>query len=262
MIRIYTDGSSRGNPGPGGWGAIVFFGDEFVVELGGREAHTTNNRMELTAAVYALRFVESHEKKREDQGNFTRSNDLKSYPIDLRTDSQYLINGITKWIWGWEKNGWKTAAKEKVLNQDLWMELFSLTQQFKVNWNYVAGHSGVIANERCDEIATAFADGIKVPLYSGELSKYALANIAGGENSRGQEKDYKKSDREKNRKYSYISMVDGKIMVHDNWDECEKRVKGVSGAKYKKISSETEKARVMEEFTAYLRAHLQSKRKI
>lgn len=158
MITIYTDGSSRGNPGPGGWAGIVAGGDK-VVELGGREEHTTNNRMELMGAIESLKFSIS---------NFQFSK------IEINTDSEYVMKGITLWIHNWMKKGWKTAAKKPVLNQDLWQELWNLVDGRNVEWKYVAGHSGHDANERCDVIATMFADGEKVDLYDGPRKGYKV----------------------------------------------------------------------------------------
>ncbi len=159
MITIYTDGSSRGNPGPGGWGAIVM--DEVrVAELGGREEHTTNNRMELMGAIKALEYAGR----------------LENAKIELHTDSEYVMKGMTEWIEGWQKRGWKTASKKPVLNQDLWQELLKVSEGKEISWKYVAGHSGHAYNERCDAIATSFADDIYTPLYHGASSEYKLVS--------------------------------------------------------------------------------------
>lgn len=152
MITIYTDGASRGNPGPGGWGAIIIRKDE-VRELGGKEAHTTNNRMELTAAIRALKAV-------SESG------------MTIYTDSEYVSKGMNEWIKRWQEKGWKTANKKPVLNQDLWQKLLEVSKDKKVEWKYVAGHSGVPLNERADEIATTFADDVKPALYHGPRDKY------------------------------------------------------------------------------------------
>lgn len=151
MITIYTDGSSRGNPGPGGWSAIIFDG-EIVKEIGGREEHTTNNRMELTAAIRALE-------------NLTKK-------VLIYTDSEYVMKGITEWIKKWQAKGWKTTNKKPVLNQDLWQKLLEVSKNKNLNWKYVAGHSGDKLNDRCDEIATEFADGLTPRLYNGPKDKY------------------------------------------------------------------------------------------
>ncbi len=157
MITIYTDGSSRGNPGPGGWGAVVL--DEVrAVELGGREEHTTNNRMELMGAIKALEFAGT----------------LSDTPIEVYTDSEYVMKGMTEWIKGWQMRGWRTAAKKPVLNQDLWQQLILVTDGKSIEWKYVAGHSGHVFNERCDEIATSYADDTSIALYHGARADYSL----------------------------------------------------------------------------------------
>lgn len=157
MITIYTDGSSRGNPGPGGWGAIIL--DEVrAVELGGREEHTTNNRMELMGAIKALEFAGT----------------LSDSPIEVYTDSEYVMKGITEWIKGWQMRGWRTAAKKPVLNQDLWQKLILVTDGKQIDWKYVAGHSGHVFNERGDVIATSYADDTSIALYHGARADYSL----------------------------------------------------------------------------------------
>jgi ribonuclease HI len=157
-VIIYTDGSSRGNPGPGGWGAIIFSGEN-VRELGERDEHTTNNRMELTAAIKAL----------EDISSFDSAQDKD---IEIHTDSEYLMKGITIWIKNWQRNNWRTKDRKDVLNKDLWLKLFELTENKKIEWKKVLGHSGHELNERCDEIATSFADGKNVNLYDGPKENY------------------------------------------------------------------------------------------
>ena len=143
---IYTDGACSGNPGPGGWGTVIYFADGSVHELGGAERQTTNNRMEMQAAIAALQFL-------ADSG--------QSQSIELYTDSEYVKNGITQWITGWKKKGWKTSTGKPVLNQDLW-EIMDKLNSKQVQWRYVRGHAGNVGNERCDTIARAFSLG-KVP---------------------------------------------------------------------------------------------------
>lgn len=138
---IYTDGACSGNPGPGGWGVVVYFADGSVHELGGAAAETTNNRMEMQAAIGALEYVAASGQ---------------STPITLYTDSEYVKNGITQWISGWKKKGWKTSQGKAVLNQDLWQILDKLSSK-QINWQYVRGHTGNVGNERCDAIARAFS---------------------------------------------------------------------------------------------------------
>ena len=133
-VTIFTDGACSGNPGPGGWGAILRFG-EVEKELKGGEAHTTNNRMELLAAISALEAL-----KRPAQ-------------VDLTTDSQYVRQGITAWIHNWKRNGWRTADKKPVKNGELWQELDAARQRHQVRWHWVKGHAGHPENERADELA-------------------------------------------------------------------------------------------------------------
>lgn len=137
---IFTDGACSGNPGPGGWAARIKHPDGSVHELGGAEAQTTNNRMELFAVIQALEATADADA------------------ITIVTDSEYVRKGITEWIHGWKRRGWKTAAKKPVLNQDLWRRLDSLNNP-RVTWQYTKGHAGDPDNERCDEIAHGFSQG-------------------------------------------------------------------------------------------------------
>jgi ribonuclease HI len=144
-LEIYTDGSSLGNPGRGGWGVVVTAGDTVVGEIGGFEKNTTNNRMELMAVIEALRYIQKPDV-------------FKIENIVIHADSSYVLLGVTTWIHTWEKNGWKTANKKPVLNQDLWQELIALVRaietKMKLTFSKVKGHAGIIHNERADEIAT------------------------------------------------------------------------------------------------------------
>ena len=142
-VEIYTDGACSGNPGPGGWGALLRF-NGVEKEMNGGEEETTNNRMELMAAIKALEAVK------------------RPVPIRLVSDSTYLRDGITKWINGWRKNGWKTANKTPVANQDLWQRLDELNQSHDISWEWVKGHSGHPMNERCDDMARQEAE--RLPL--------------------------------------------------------------------------------------------------
>ena len=138
-VTIYTDGACRGNPGPGGWGATLSYGGK-VRDLKGGERETTNNRMELTAAIRAL-----------DALN-------RSCEVDLYTDSEYLRKGITEWLENWKRRNWKTAAKKPVKNIDLWQELDSAVARHDITWHWVKGHSGDPGNERADELANEAID--------------------------------------------------------------------------------------------------------
>ncbi|HEX8193016.1 MAG TPA: ribonuclease HI [Allosphingosinicella sp.] len=137
-VEIFTDGACKGNPGPGGWGAIVRSGAH-EKEMCGGEPVTTNNRMELLAAIRALQALK------------------RPCAVTLHTDSNYVKDGITKWIHGWQKNGWKTADKKPVKNAELWQELLEATRTHRIDWRWVKGHSGHPENERADALASAAA---------------------------------------------------------------------------------------------------------
>jgi ribonuclease HI len=138
-VTIHTDGACRGNPGPGGWGAVLEYGDKRK-ELHGGEAATTNNRMELTAVIRALQALN------------------RPCRIVLKSDSKYVLHGITEWLPQWKLRGWKTAAKKPVLNVDLWQTLDALAVQHKIDWQWVRGHTGDPGNERADELANQGID--------------------------------------------------------------------------------------------------------
>lgn len=135
LVEIFTDGACKGNPGPGGWGAILRLGDK-ERELSGGDVETTNNRMEMIAAIEALNALK------------------RPCKVILTTDSVYLRDGITKWIHGWKKNGWRTSARKPVKNADLWQELEDATARHEIVWEWVKGHDGHPENERADELAT------------------------------------------------------------------------------------------------------------
>lgn len=224
IITIYCDGSSIGNPGPGGWGAVVADGAR-AKELGGYEKETTNNRMELTAAIESLRILK------------------QSKHVEIHTDSSYVINGITKWVKGWQKNGWMTKEKNDVLNKDLWQELVEVTATHTVDWKHVKGHSGIELNERVDMIANGFARQEKVELFYGSLAKYKTV-LGSMPKARVVSKSKSKSKTKTGPAYSYVSVLDGKVMTHKTWAECEKRVKG-KPAKFKKVFSRDEESALM-----------------
>lgn len=133
-VTIHTDGACSGNPGPGGWGAVLQYGDK-IKDLKGGAALTTNNQMELTAAIEALTAL------------------TRPCEIELHTDSNYVKDGLTKWIHGWKKNGWRTADKKPVKNAELWQALDAATQRHTINWHWVKGHNGDEMNERADQLA-------------------------------------------------------------------------------------------------------------
>jgi ribonuclease HI len=142
VVTLYTDGGCRGNPGPGGWGAVLIWGDK-IKKLYGHELDTTNNRMELLAAIEGLKALK-------------RKMDVKLY-----TDSQYVKQGITSWIANWKKNGWKTANRKPVKNQDLWIMLDEMINQHNVSWHWVKGHAGDPMNELADQLANQAMDELE-----------------------------------------------------------------------------------------------------
>jgi ribonuclease HI len=227
-IIVFADGACTGNPGPGGWGVIIATPDGHVTELGGRAQETTNNQMELTAVGKALRHLES-----------------ASGTISVFTDSSYVINGITKWIWGWRKKGWKTSEGKDVANVEFWKRLSALVarREEAIEWKYVRGHSGVPGNERVDEIAVAFSKGDRPALYSGPLLKYDIAIYDLPDDTEVPQPSAKKKAAEP--AYSYLSLVGNTPARHASWAECERRVKGVSGAKFKKCASADEEKAVL-----------------
>ena len=141
-IKVYTDGACRGNPGPGGWGVYIQLNDE-EKDLYGGNPETTNNQMEMQAALEALKYLKD-------------KNDV----IELYTDSNYLRQGITEWIHKWKLNNWRTAAKKPVANRDLWIEISDLNEKMNVHWNWVKGHAGDPGNERADQLANIGADNV------------------------------------------------------------------------------------------------------
>ena len=231
---VFTDGSSKGNPGPGGWGVVIVTTEGRVLELGGGAPLTTNNKMELTGAIQALTALRS-----------------SPGPLDIYTDSTYVIQGIREWIHGWKRRGWKTATGTEVMNRELWETLSGLTSARgarNISWHYVRGHVGTPGNERCDRIADSYAVQEPLPLYDGPLADYPVADILrlpddtsvparSGSSSGG--------STPKAGAFSYVSVVDGTPMRHATWAECEARVKGRSGARFKKATSAADQAEIL-----------------
>ena len=223
---LYADGSSLGNPGPGGWGSIVVLDRSQVIELGGAENPTTNNRMELTGLIEGLRRLE------EESGDLT-----------IFTDSKYAHMGSTQWAEGWKRRNWQTMAKKDVENRDLWEIILPLLEDRKkfghITWKHVPGHSGIAGNERCDAIATGYAREDDPGLFDGEIGDYAIDILNISIDEEALEKRKAGKERAKIKAYSYVSLVDGKVMVHKTWAECEARVKGKK-ARFQKVASKSE----------------------
>ncbi|MDR1989836.1 MAG: hypothetical protein LBQ09_06340 [Acidobacteriaceae bacterium] len=238
---VFTDGAAKGNPGPGGWGAIIVTPDAMVMELGGGSRHTTNNKMELSGAIAALDAI-----------------DASSGPVTVYTDSTYLIQGITQWVWGWRKNGWQTAAGGEVINRDLWERLFACASARGakgIEWQWVRGHVGTAGNERCDAIAVGFALGRPPDLYRGPLARYAIDVLSVPARTSLPERPRASAGRATAAKkpYAYLSVVDAVPMRHATWAECERRVKGQSGARFKKAMSAADEAAILREWGVALK---------
>jgi ribonuclease HI len=237
----FTDGAASGNPGPGGWAAIIVRPGGQVTELGGGDAHTTNNKMELTGAIRALAHLDS-----------------APGPLAIYTDSTYVIKGIREWIWNWRRRGWKTAEGADVLNRELWEELLRLVMargKSAIEWHYVRGHVGTPGNERCDEIAVAFSRQRPVDLYDGPLVTYPLPILDLPDDTAVPARSGSSGgSRSKARAHSYLSVVDGTAMRHATWAECERRVKGRSGARFKKAASAADEAAILRDWQVDPRA--------
>jgi ribonuclease HI len=222
QLLMFTDGACSGNPGPGGYGTILVYPEGEVEELGEARQDTTNNRMEMLAIIKGFQA-------------------LRKRPGDLwiLTDSTYVIRGITQWIFGWKKKGWTTGEGAEVSNKDYWLLLDEEVRERKkmgtIEWKYLRGHAGHPGNERCDEIAVAFSKGKYISLYTGPLLKYpyAIHDLPEDLSLPPMKTEYEK----KPPAHSYLSYVGGQLERHLTWAECEAKVKGRPGAKFKKSKS-------------------------
>jgi ribonuclease HI len=214
-VRVYTDGACRGNPGPGGWGLRIRWPDGRFREYGGAADPTTNNRMELKAVIEALRLTRDEED------------------VLVIMDSEYVRQGITSWLASWKARGWVTTTKKPVLNQDLWKELDRLLRPH-VSFGYTAGHAGDPDNERVDRIAVAFATG-RLPRLEDGVDRTPFAELKG-------------KPKKGKGPAVYLSFVDGRLERHATWGECESRVKGRSGARYKKCMSAEEESETLKKW--------------
>lgn len=228
---IFCDGACSGNPGPGGWGAVLVNPEMQVQEFGGAESPTTNNRMEITGLIEVLRKI----------------NPDSTEPIYVYTDSTYVIYGITQWIHGWRRNQWKNSEGQDVANQDLWRILDQVVSPLRkrIDFRYSRGHSGIPGNERCDEIAVARSQGRWVDYYSGSLLQYDVPIFDLPEETKVPEL---KSKAEKKKAVAYLSYLDGEVVRHSTWPQCDARVKGRSGAKFKKLMDLSEEKALLAEW--------------
>ena len=200
-VDIITDGACSGNPGRGGWAAIIIDGTRHT-EYSGADTHTTNNRMELQAAITGLQHAPTQR------------------PLRVITDSQYLINGITKWVKGWQKNGWKTREGQPVENRDLW-ELLITVNGPHVSWQHVKGHAGHPLNERANTLAQQQAgSGTGSPLPAPDSNTLRVPSTSTSAFP------------------CYLSLIGSILQRHATWESCQRTVHGVSGAKFKKVANQ------------------------
>lgn len=229
-ITIFTDGAAKGNPGRGGYGVVISTADT-IVELGGFKERTTNNEMELLAVVEALKAVVGTEKS-----------------VAMYTDSKYVVEGATGWVFGWNKNGWQTKNKTDVANKELWQALLPLLKQVTIEWHKVPGHVGIAGNERVDTIASTFAQKGVYSLYQGPKSgyKYNVEDTSFDVSKATDRSDARKRSAQK--AFSYVSAVDGVVQTHTTWSECEARVKGKKAARFKKSLDASNEREIITEF--------------
>jgi ribonuclease HI len=232
--KAFTDGACRGNPGPGGWALSATDGVR-VVELAGFEAATTNNRMELQAALETLQFFKAEAAVTDT--------------LEIFTDSELMIRSLTEWLPGWKARGWARSTGEPVKNIDLLERLDPILKDLgkRVSWTHVRGHAGIPGNERVDALAVSAAtqDGSEVP-FVGMLKDFSYQNIFETTSLKSADSHSpKKSSSQKSKKSGtvwYVSFVGGVLERHSTWADCERRVKGASGARYKKVSSDSEES--------------------
>jgi ribonuclease HI len=220
-MAVYVDGACSVNPGPGGWGVLIIR-DGKHYEYGGHKESTTNNIMEMTAALEALK------RLKDEEG-----------PITIYTDSQYLKNGITKWIHLWKVKGWKKADGEEVLNLELWQELSRLIRP-EIRWEWVKGHADNVHNNRVDKIARAFSRCEPISLLSGDTEGAAAPPPSAGD----EVKEARPARASRGNK-TYLSLVGGTLERHDTWELCQQRVTGVPGAKYKMCKNSAEEEEIL-----------------
>jgi len=244
-ILVYADGACKNNPGSGGWGSVVIhLSEHTVTELGGHEPHTTNNAMELTAAIAALDFLKN-----------------KPGTVLMITDSQYVISGMTQWIFNWKRNNWINSQGVTIVNISLWKELDALVNERRayglVKWQHTFGHQGVSGNEQADQIASAYAQKKPFDLYKGPLAPYPVQGVLkwqeeidkAAQNVKNNKKNTpsKQLSQQKSQQkvFCYLSLINGVPMRHLTWPECNARVKGQPYAKFKKAHSALEEAEIL-----------------
>lgn len=228
-IIAYTDGASRGNPGPGGWGVIILFPKNgSVEERGGRKDITTNNEMELMAVRELLHRVQSWDA-----------------PVTIYTDSSYVMKGCTTWRHAWKKKSWTTANNKKVLHERIWQDIDKYlsvrSESGAVTFVHVPGHAGVPGNERADVIATMYADNKPIDIYNGSLAEYPHGDMVTPPKLMSTDKPTsvlkKKSQLGTGKAHAYLSCLNRSVVRHQTWQECKDRVSG-KNAHFRKALSE------------------------
>jgi ribonuclease HI len=231
LICLFTDGACSGNPGPGGWACVAADSAGRAFERAGRAEPTTNNRMELTAVIEGLRAVAD-----------------RPGTAVVHTDSTYVLGGITSWIEGWKRRGWTTAAGEPVKNADLWRALEAAVAargRGRVQWRWVRGHAGHDANERCDALAVALSRRRPVALYDGPVAAYPHGSLLPSPQAPLPERTPGAKTPAPSGPPVYLSLLDGRLERHATWKECEARVKGRSGARFRKARTPEEERAVL-----------------
>jgi ribonuclease HI len=202
-----------------------------VLEKGGFKECTTNNEMELKAVVEALKEIAP-----------------KNKPVEIYSDSKYVVEGAKGWVFGWARNGWQTKAKTAVLNKELWQELLPLLGQVEIVWHKVPGHVGIVGNERADVIASDFATKGDFALYSGKLSDYGFSlHDTSYDETKAQDRSEARK-RQAQKAYSYVSVLEGVVQTHQSWSECEARVKGKKGTRFKKSLDAANEKEIIKDF--------------
>ncbi len=217
---VFSDGACSGNPGPGGWGAIVVLKAGLpsaqVKELAASDPETTNNRMEMLGAIHGIEFVIKALSSDKAPPNLN---------VTVVTDSNYLIKGAEQWVQGWHRRGWQTADGKPVKNQDLWEKVMALKKLVRVEWLHVPGHSGIAGNERCDQLAVAMAKDLSIDLYHGSEAKYGIDPF-----------HFEASDNFP----IYLVKEGSRVLSFSAWTACERYVKGKAHLKFKKVKNRSE----------------------
>lgn len=237
---LYSDGACSGNPGPGGWAYVLAIEDYFVFEASGAARQTTNNRMELMSALEGLKHLQSQLE--------ASSFDQCDYEFIIYSDSVYFLKGMKEWIHGWKRKGWKNSQNEDVTNKDIWQQLdlayIALKNKVALQFRFVKGHAGHYGNERCDELAVQASTTGKGKSGKFSVEQYSEQIFIFPPFVEIPDVKFNKTATKSENTY-YLSMVNGVVSTHKSWADCERAVKGVSGAKFKKVQSQEEENQIL-----------------